>query len=376
MEVSRLITCKNDRMLELLWFIGYCGELPSQLALRVGGHPEWNRHVKYRAIQEGYVTVFRGKNRQRVIRSLRLTEKGIDYISERDPEALAYILSKNHGGIITRNNMEKTMRRHSLAIGLLMSANAEAEILPGKKPSLMPDAPKVTPRDWGPIYYSTEEIRAGIQAYEPDTVAKTSRIIGIIVSGNQCFCLYHTGHSRMYWMRTQEENTVAAIDALLITRGFSCTVFNQVLIGSNLNLAVKISRYKLNSRSRYFTLSEEYNHCYYLENSFYGDELLRILIHPELSWKTDRAALKGYEPPPAWARTCDATENSGRRPVILGYQFDLLKLHELDGVHLGFPQSPILLCFDYQRDALQAIAGPLIEVRSFSGGLAHERKNE
>ena len=74
-----MITCKNDRMLELLWFVGYCGEFPSQLAIRVGGHPEWNRHVKYRAIEEGYVTVFRGKNRQRVIRSLRLTEKGIDY---------------------------------------------------------------------------------------------------------------------------------------------------------------------------------------------------------------------------------------------------------------------------------------------------------
>ena len=97
MEVSCLITCKNDRMLELLWFVGYCGEFPSQLAIRVGGHPEWNRHVKYRAIEEGYVTVFRGKNRQRVIRSLRLTDKGIDYISERDPEALAYILAKNHG---------------------------------------------------------------------------------------------------------------------------------------------------------------------------------------------------------------------------------------------------------------------------------------
>ena len=369
MEVSSLITCKNDRMLELLWFVGYCGEFPSQLAIRVGGHPEWNRHVKYRAIEEGYVTVFRGKNRQRVIRSLRLTDKGIDYISERDPEALAYILAKNHGGIITRNNIDKTMRRHSLAIGLLMSANAGAEILPGKKPSLMPDAPRVTPLEWGPLYYSVEEIRAGIQAFDPDTMAKTSRIIGIIVSGNQCFCLYHTGHSRMYWMKTQEENTVAAIDALLVTRGFSCTIFNQVVIGSNLNLAVKIARYKLNSRSRYFTLSEENDHSYYLENSFYGDELLKILIHPDLRLKVDRAALQGYEPPPDWVRTCDATAEDGQRPVILGYSFDLLQLHELDGAHNGFPQSPIVLCFEYQRDALQAIAGPKVEVRPFSGGL-------
>lgn len=52
-------------MLELLWFIGYCREFPSQLAERIGGHPEWNRHVKYEAIKKGYVTVYRTKYRQR-----------------------------------------------------------------------------------------------------------------------------------------------------------------------------------------------------------------------------------------------------------------------------------------------------------------------
>ena len=79
-------------MLELLWFVGYCGEFPSQLASRVGGHPEWNRHVKYRAIKDGLVTVSRDKDRQRIIRSLHLTQEGLDYIGERDPVALSYVL--------------------------------------------------------------------------------------------------------------------------------------------------------------------------------------------------------------------------------------------------------------------------------------------
>ena len=55
-----MITGDSGRMLEFLWFVGYCEEFPSQLALRVGGHPEWNRHVKYKAIKKGYVEVFRG----------------------------------------------------------------------------------------------------------------------------------------------------------------------------------------------------------------------------------------------------------------------------------------------------------------------------
>ena len=46
-----MITCKNDRLLELLWFVGYCIEFPTQLAVRIGGGAEWNRRVMYRALE-------------------------------------------------------------------------------------------------------------------------------------------------------------------------------------------------------------------------------------------------------------------------------------------------------------------------------------
>ena len=58
---------KYNRMLELLWFIGYCREFPSQLADRICGHPDWNRHVKYAALKKGYISVYRVQYRQRVI---------------------------------------------------------------------------------------------------------------------------------------------------------------------------------------------------------------------------------------------------------------------------------------------------------------------
>ena len=46
-----MITCKkNDRLLELLWFVGYSIEFPTQLAVRIGGGAEWNRRVMYPAI--------------------------------------------------------------------------------------------------------------------------------------------------------------------------------------------------------------------------------------------------------------------------------------------------------------------------------------
>jgi len=63
---------------------------------------------------------------------------GLDYISFKDPAALEYILSQPHAGIINRINIEKTLRLHAVATGLMMALNAGAEILPDRKPSLMP----------------------------------------------------------------------------------------------------------------------------------------------------------------------------------------------------------------------------------------------
>ena len=364
-----MIPDTSNRMLDLLFLVGYCGEVPSQLVLRIGGHPEWNRHVKYQAIKNGYLVVWKGVHRQRVIRSLRLTEEGLDYISEMDPHRLAHILARDHAGIIKRNSMEKTLRRHSLAIALVMASNAGALIMPEEKPSLMSKAigKKVIPPGPNdkPLFYSTEEIRTAIQEYEPDTVAKTSRILGIIVHDRKCYCLYHTGRSRMYWMRNNEENTVASIDTLLAARGLTCQSFEQVIISDNLRVAVDITKHGINSRSRYFTLSDQPNHCYFLQNSANGDHLLSVLLDPRRKQQINFRALHGFDPPGSFSRTHDAITKDGTRPVVLGYDFDLIKLVSFDVVHHGFPQSPILLCFDYQADTLQQIVGPKVEVRTF-----------
>ena len=105
-----MITCKSDRMLEFLWFVGYCIEFPSQLAVRIGGHPEWNRHVMYRAIELGYVVVNRCTYRGRILRSLRLTSEGIDYIAIADPNSLTYIYAKRDQMPAGHLSAEKIMR--------------------------------------------------------------------------------------------------------------------------------------------------------------------------------------------------------------------------------------------------------------------------
>lgn len=370
-----MITCDNGRMLEFLWFVGFCEEFPSQLASRIGGHPEWNRHVKYRAIQRGYVEVFKGNYRRRVIRSLRLTEAGLDYICTRDPRSAAYLLSKENNGIPTTNRLRYILRLHALATGLVMAHNTGAVFLPDQKPSLLLKAStRILPDAHLIYYYSAGEIRAAIQELEPDSVAKTSRIVGIVIHGARCFCLYHTGHSRMYWQRFNEENTVAAIETLLLARGFNCTSFSQVIIATNSSVAVKIAKQRVNGQSRYFTVSSAYNSCFFVENNAYGDNLLSLIVNPKKQAMLNQRILEEYAEPTIKSRSYDAVTKDGLRPVVLAYPFDLLALLNTDPAPRGFAYSPILLCFDYQAEAMQSIVGPKIEVRTCIGGETIEQE--
>lgn len=360
----------SNRMLEFLWFVGYCIEFPTQLAKRLDGHPDWNRHVMYQAKKKGYVEIVRGRSRQRAIRSMKLTPLGLDYIGNADPEALAYILAKQDENIGTHTSLDKILRYHALAIGLIMARNAGAVFLPDKKPSLM--SPHGGPVHTIPVdpdtayFYSASEIRRSIQEYDPETPAKTSRIIGIIVRGRNCYALYHTGHTRMYWMRSTEENTSAALETMLHARGFRCEVFSQVIIGTNMNVAEKIAHHRINARSRYFTVSDYYTNCFFVLNNAAGDKLLSIIIDPVKRHAENQRFLSGFVPPAIATREYDAVTPDGLRPVILNYQFDMLELLNISFAPHGFSESPILLCYDYQVEAIQRIVGPMIEVRAIA----------
>lgn len=370
-----MITCKNDRMLELLWFVGYCGEFPSQLAVRIGGHPEWNRHLKYEAIKRGYVSVFRGEYQERTIRSLRLTDKGIDYISQRDPKSLVYVLVKNeeHMKSLKHIGIEKVVRRHATATALIMAHNVGAIFLPDKKPSLCYNNPAMdrgASFDPNKIYfYSVDELRASIQEFDEKTVAKTSRILGIIIAGHRCYCLYYTGYRRMFWRKNQEENTVAAIDTMLTRRGFKSTVFSQVIIASNMRVSAKLAKVDYSGRSKYYTISDQANNCFFVENSVRGDQQLELIVHQQKQRELNAKILKDYDKPSFNSRTYDAVTKDGRRPVVLCYRFDLIPLVHMPPFVEGFEDAPLLLCFDYQVSAIQAIVDPLIAVRPIEEGI-------
>lgn len=365
----------NNRMLELLWFIGYCREFPSQLAERIGGHPEWNRHVKYEAIKKGYVTVYRTKYRQRVIRSLRLTPLGLEYIAKKDSTVFPFVMAQQDTNSGSRNITERILRYHAQAIALIMARNAGAVFLPGEKPSLLAN-PLASSAPYDPrkiYYYPVQEFRAAIQ--EPGrrmdqsvkTVAKSSRLLGVIICGRYCHCLYYTGHSRMYWLAGTEENMVAALEQVLRLRGIAVEVFSEVIIGTKMSVAQKLMKVETQHSSRYFTISDRYNNIFFITNDHRGDALLGVIADQKKQMEINRRALDGFIPP-LDTKFYDAMTPDRRRPVVLGYLCDLFTFSNLSAYLDGFEEPAIVLCYDYQLNAIQSIVETPIEVRVMKGG--------
>lgn len=363
---------EKNRLLLLLWFVGYCVEFPKRLVVRIGGHPEWNRHVLYRALQDGYLELYRSSFRDRELRSLRLTSKGVDYIADRDVDLLNQVLARMDSVTkSTRSTPEKILRLHSRATGLIMAKAAGAHFLPGEKPPLLMSEfrhhSSITPQQGEVYFYTPAEVRSAIEEYEPDTVAKTSRIIGILVRDDLVYFMYDSGYSRMYWLKSTEENAAVSIQTLLNSRGFAIQRRNQIVIGNNMSVPVKICRRRDGSKSRYFSLSDFFGSCYFVVNSREGDALLSTIINPDRGAKVAIRALEGTKPPLNPTREYDAVDIRENRPVILNYQCDLMALTSVNPAPYGFVSGPILLCLDYQVRALQEILGPMIEVRPMKG---------
>jgi hypothetical protein len=274
------------------------------------------------------------------------------FMQERDPSHL---------------DTEKAVRAHAVDVGLVMACNAGAVIHPAMKPSLLlaNKYNSVKPDPVASYYYSVREIREAIQEYNKDTVAKTSRILGAIVSDRKCYCLYYTGASRMYWRNPTELNTAASINALLEARGLPCDLMCQVIIGTNMRVAEKITRPGVNVRSKFITLDDEFNNCYFITNDEDGEALLRLITNRRLQESFIRSFMKDtYKPLDTVNRAVDAVTLDGQRPVIFSYECDLLRLASIDLVPIGFEETPIILCLDYQVDAIQNIVGGMVEVRA------------
>ena len=361
---------RDSRLFELLWWVGYCGDFPVSLVGRIGGHEDWNRHVMYGACRKGYLEIYRAEKKGRVVKSLRITEAGLDFVGNCDSDKYNLILARQELDARGHGNLDKVLRSHALAHGLVMANAIGAVTLPAEKPSLKintvgnyaahdPDAT---------YYYTAWELREALRERSPNTSPKTARILGVLIREGTLYFLYYTGLTRMYLRQNTEGSVKSSICTLLTARGFHYDTTSMVVIGHGFEAAKKIARQGINSSSKYLCVTTSFNNFYYVTDNMEGERVLKSIVDPVTRKATNDRILSGYRVPEQPTRSYDALTPDTAQPVVLSYQFDLLELLLLNTDPFGYPKEPVLLCYDYQANAIQSIVGPTVEVRIINGG--------
>ena len=113
----------------------------------------------------------------------------------------------------------------------------------------------------------------------------------------------------------------------------------------------------------HFLLNDGYEHFYFLTNNSYGETLLQLLCHPEIIRRVDTALRQEFQPPPPNSRLeRDAINDSGA-PVLFCYLPDISRLYRFVSALDLLNITGILVCFDFQSDALRPLCGDNIELQ-------------
>ena len=137
---------------------------------------------------------------------------------------------------------------------------------------------------------------------------------------------------------------------------------NAVVFGTGMEMMPILMGAGGDQRHHYFVNEGHYSHFYFLPNDHKGEFVLQLLCQPEKKAMLDSLLMQTLiEPRLYWYAEHDAWD--GDMPVLLGYTCDMpkikryaaaLKIHEFRGW---------LYCFVFQKEALQQICGPSVEIR-------------
>ncbi len=212
-----------------------------------------------------------------------------------------------------------------------------------------------------PAFYNTREIQESGTLF---TKTKGARYTGVLLTAKDIFVTYNTGSAPIKWeYRAELRVKSLMVQELCIDRFPSRYYHGNVkglVFGNSMETAYEIL---VNKRKNYFLLDDNYNHFHFLTNDRYGETILKLLCLQEYATKLDAQLTAGLLP----AKTDFPVDNDAMTatgmPVLLAYTCNLKRIRRF-GTALGLHQKKgILICFDFQADALHRFCGENAEIQ-------------
>lgn len=362
------------RLMELAAISGECS--PGVLA-HLGISPSYGEKLITRLKGEGYVRTHYKDG----LRGYRLTSRGKKLLLAENPARFSFYLSGSSDTNRPRSDLPRRLRLQQASTAYAMLLNAGVEIFRDRKPMLFSTGTRAAPRSMAlPAFYHSREVKElGAEAVK----INNSRAMGILLSPECIYAVFCTGGSLMKW----EYRTELKVKALLsyhASRGILSgtgtgyhpdTPIKALIIGNGMDTSLKLMESTGGFQKSYFYLDSSFDYFHYIPDDAAGNTMIRLLCSPALLKGLRNLLLSDLQPPcPDYGLEHDAVSDG--MPVLLAFDFDMLRLSRFRTALSFHGLTGNLVCFDFQKPVLQqyfgeAAAIETIDLKKFEGRFLH-----
>ena len=351
------------RLLSLIALSGECG---TEVLSYMGISESYGEKLITKLKDDNYIKTHY-KDR---LRGYRLTNRGKKLLLDMNPDRFLFYLSGNTDTNRPRSDIPRRLRLQQTAIVYAMMLNAGVTVFRDEKPLLFQEGNHEKYQLPLPVFYQSREIKElGAEAIK----INNSRTIGILFTQKCIYAVFYTGEALIKW----EYRTELKVKTMLqhhITRGVlskdhisPCyhpdTPIKAIFLGKDMDTSLKLLTSKGGFQKSYFYLDTSFDYFHYLPVTPAGETLLRLLYSLELRAALKKLLLSDLQPPcPDYGLEHDATTDG--IPVLLGFDFDMLRLSRYHTALSLHGLTGHLICFDFQKTILEQYFGDTVTIET------------
>jgi len=304
------------------------------------------------------------------LRGYRLTSRGKKLLLKTNPDRFSFYLKGNSDTNKPRSDYARRLRLHHASRVYAMLMNCGIQLYRDQKPPIFLKEYREAQSLSLPAYYHSREIK---ELGSETIKINNSRILGVLLSPGCIYPVFYTGDTLMKWEYRTEIRLKAFLKHQLRSGVFSGshilpgyppdTPVKALIIGSDMETSVKLMESTGGYQKSYFYLDTSFDYFHYLPASPAGECILKLLCDPVVSDQLKKLLLSDLQPVnPDLGLEHDGTWN--QLPLQLAYDFDMLRLSRFHTALSFHGICGRLICFDFQKAALQQYFGNMVTLET------------
>ena len=346
----------NSLNYELLSLTSICGEVPCACSARLTASESYRKKVVTSLTHDKLLRIFSRHH----LRGYRLGVRGKRLLLQQEPERFAFYLSGFSDTNAIKSEVSRRIRLHRIAQTYVTMLNAGAMVYRDEKPLIFSPAARGSFSIERPCFYDSREMK---EAELEMLKIRGSRMAGSLFTSGRVFAVYNSMEFLPVFEPQVEQRAKVMLEQVCRTKVSSNLRVSGLLLSDNIDILRILLEFSQTRRCDHFLLDDGYEHFYFMTNNSYGETLLQLLCRSEIIRRVDAALLQEFQPSLPNSRfVCDAVDALGV-PVLFCYLPDIPRLYRfVSGLNL-LNSTGILICFDFQADALRPLCGDNIELQ-------------